>query len=108
MGVIEAVLAWSVPGGTLLMVAAGLWELWRQRRGKNTGTPITAAYVDEFTAIFYGTKRMELDHRQSMSMMREEESDAAPPLGVDLDRGVVRLSGTGSSTGPSTPPSPRP
>lgn len=92
MGAVETVLAWSVPGGTLLMVAVGVFELWRQRRRDKAGTPLTATYINEFTAMFYGTKRMELDHRASMSMMREEESQGGPPpLGVDLDRGTVVL-----------------
>lgn len=74
------------------MVAAGMYELIRQRRRKRVGTPLTATYVNEFTALFYGTKRMELDHRDSMSMMREEDEDGAPPtVGIDLDSGVVRL-----------------
>ena len=91
MGPIETALAWCIPGGTLLMVAAGFYELWRQRRHKNTGTPLTATYINEFTAMFYGTKRMELDHRDSLSMMREEDADGDPPLGVDLDKGTAKI-----------------
>jgi hypothetical protein len=74
------------------MVAAGTYELIRQQRRRRAGTPLTATYINEFTAMFYGTKRMELDHRDSMSMMREEDAEGAPPAtGVDLDNGVVRL-----------------
>ena len=91
MGLFETVLAWCIPGGTLLMVAAGLHELRRQRKGKNTGTPVTATYINEFTAMFYGSKRMELDHRASVSLMRDEEAQGAPPLGIDLDSGTARL-----------------
>jgi uncharacterized protein DUF6191 len=40
----------------------------------------------------HGTKRIELDHRDSQSMMREQDAQGAPPwLSVDLDGGVVRL-----------------
>lgn len=85
-------LAFAIPGGVLLMVAVGVYELARQKRRQRSGAPLTATYVDEYTAMFYGTKRVELDHRDSMSMMRDEEADGAPPgLGVDLDRGVVVL-----------------
>jgi len=110
VGFIETALAWSIPGTTLLMLAAGGFELWRQRRGKTTGTPVTGTYVDEFTAVFYGTKRVELDHRDSISMMREEDAQGAPPLGIDLDSGTAKisLSGTGASTAPTDQPSPRP
>ncbi|WP_189209180.1 DUF6191 domain-containing protein [Actinokineospora fastidiosa] len=91
---VETVLTWAVPGGTLLMVAFGVFELRRQKRRGRAGTPITATYVNEFTAMFYGTKRMELDHRDSMSMMREEDAQGGPPpLGVDLDAGTVVLPG---------------
>lgn len=87
---VQTVLAWSVPGGTLLMVAVGIWELRRQKRRQKAGTPLTATYIDEVTAMLYGTKRMELLHRDSMSMMREEDAQGGPP-GVDLDAGIVRL-----------------
>ena len=77
------------------MVAAGGYELLRQKRRNKAGTPLTATYVNEFTAIFYGTKRTELDHRDSMSMMREEDAESAPPnVAVDLDNGIVRLKQT--------------
>ncbi|MFC5285707.1 DUF6191 domain-containing protein [Actinokineospora guangxiensis] len=88
---VETVLGWSIPGITLAMVAVGLWELRGQKRRGKAGTPLTATYVDEFTAIFYGTKRWELDHRDTQSMMREEDAQGGPPLGVDLDAGTVVL-----------------
>jgi hypothetical protein len=47
------------------------------------------------TLLFYATKQAELDQRQTESMLRDEEAEAAPPRGpVDLDGGVVRLSPT--------------
>jgi hypothetical protein len=89
---VELVLSFSIPGLTVLLVAVGGYELWRQRRRKRPGTPLSATYINEFTAMFYGSKRMELDHRQSMSMLREEDSQGAPPwLRADLDRGTVVL-----------------
>ncbi|WP_222718873.1 DUF6191 domain-containing protein [Actinokineospora xionganensis] len=78
---------WVIPIPVLLLVAYGVYELRTKKRA-----PVSATYVNEFTAIFYGTKRMELDHRDSMSLMREDDAQGAPPgLGVDLDRGVVVL-----------------
>lgn len=78
---------WVIPIPVLLLIAVGIYELRTKKR-----TPISATYINEFTAIFYGTKRTELDHRDSMSLMREDDAQGAPPgLGVDLDRGVVVL-----------------
>ena len=83
---------WSIPVGMILLVVVGIYELWREKRRKRTGKRLFATYVDEYTAIFYGTKRMELNHRDSVEMLREEDAQGAPPrLGVDLDRGVVVL-----------------
>jgi hypothetical protein len=72
------------------MLALGLYET-RKRRARHTGPTMSGTYVDEVTALFYGTKRVELDHRDSWSMMREDDSEGAPPLGVDLDSGTVVL-----------------
>ncbi|PPK65465.1 hypothetical protein CLV40_114117 [Actinokineospora auranticolor] len=92
MDTLETVLTWSIPVSTLTVVAVGVYELRRQKRRDKSGTPVTATYINEFTAMFYGTKRMELDHRDSMSMMRDEEAQGGPPGGNDLDHGIqVRL-----------------
>ncbi|MEV0697270.1 DUF6191 domain-containing protein [Saccharopolyspora sp. NPDC050389] len=92
MDSVEAALLWTIPGSVLLVVAVGGYELLQKRRRKRAGTPLSGAYVDEVTAFLYGTKRMELDHRDSMSMMRDEEAQGAPPgQDVDLDRGIVIL-----------------
>lgn len=83
---------WTIPGITLLMVAVGVYELIRHRRNRDRGTPVTATYVDELTATFYGTKRMELEHRESTSLMAEDQAQGGPPpLGVDLDGGTAVL-----------------
>ncbi|MGH7869623.1 MAG: DUF6191 domain-containing protein, partial [Candidatus Dormibacteraceae bacterium] len=79
MGMVETVLSWSIPGGMVLLVAIGGYELVRDKRRKRAGARLSAIYVNEFTAMFYGTKRMELDHRDSMSVMREEDAQGAPP-----------------------------
>jgi Family of unknown function (DUF6191) len=103
------VLALTGPAAVLLLVIVGAYELLRQRRRKRVGTPLAATYLNEVTAMFYGTKRMELDHRDSMSMMREEDAEGAPPnFGVNLDRGTVVLSrddlGGDVSDGPKAHP----
>jgi hypothetical protein len=84
------VFEWSIPGGTVLLVLVGVYELLREKRRKRTGKRMSATYIDEVTAMFYWTKRMELNHRDSVLMLREEDAQGAPPgLGVDLDRGIV-------------------
>jgi hypothetical protein len=87
----ESWLSLAIPGGVLGLVALGAWELQPRKRRRRPGTPLSATYVNEITALFYGSKRTELDHRDSWSMMREEDAQGGPPLGVDLDRGVVVL-----------------
>lgn len=105
MGTVETILSWSVPGGVLLVVAVGIYELLQQKRRNRTGTPLSTTYINEFTAMFYGTKRRELEHRDSMSLMREEDAQGAPPgHDIDLDRGVVVLRPDDSDSGPQRRP----
>ncbi|HWE91015.1 MAG TPA: DUF6191 domain-containing protein [Pseudonocardiaceae bacterium] len=83
-------LAFSLPAGVLLLVIVGAYETKRRRR--RPGPTLSATYLDEVTAVLYGTKRQELDHRNSWSMLRAEDAQGAPPrLGVDLEHGIVRL-----------------
>jgi hypothetical protein len=89
---VENALLLSGPAIVLLLVVVGAWELIRVKRKKQTGTPLAATFTEEFTAFWYGSKRVELEHRDTMSMMREDEAQGAPPdRDVDLDRGVVTL-----------------
>ncbi|WP_216911279.1 DUF6191 domain-containing protein [Nocardia noduli] len=87
-------LAWMIPGWVLLLVAVAVFEtLTRKRRRRRT--PVAATFTDEFTALFYPTKRMELDHRESISMLRDDHTRAAPPpVTVDLTRSIVTLEPT--------------
>jgi hypothetical protein len=87
----EALLAWSIPGWVMLLMIVALYEALTRKRRKRRN-PVSGTFTDEFTAMFYGTKRMELDHRDSISMLRDEEAQGAPPrLGVDLNRQTVVL-----------------
>ncbi|MFI6779113.1 DUF6191 domain-containing protein [Nocardia sp. NPDC050412] len=84
-------LGWSIPGWVLLLLAVALYEALTRKRRKRR-TPVSGTFTDEFTAMFYATKRMELDHRDSVSMLRDEEAQGAPPgFGVDLDRQTAVL-----------------
>lgn len=86
-----ALVAFAIPGSVLLLVALGWFEVRRRARRGTRGPMLSETYVNEFTALFYGTKRAELDHRDSWSMMRDEQHQAAPPTDVDLDRGTAVL-----------------
>ena len=85
-------LSLGIPGVVLLAVALWVYEVLQQRRGKRRGTPLSTTYVNELTAIFHGTKRVQLNHQASVSLLREQDPQGAPPgLTVDLDRGVAVL-----------------
>ncbi|MCC3328077.1 DUF6191 domain-containing protein [Nocardia abscessus] len=87
-----SVLQWSVPGWVILLMLVAVYELTVNKRRKRRRTPISGTFTDEFTALFHSTKRMELDHRESVSMLRDEQDQGAPPLlGVDLERRTVVL-----------------
>jgi Family of unknown function (DUF6191) len=88
-----AVWVTSIPVVVLLLMLVWLCERawYRARRLREPGTPMSEASFDEFTAFFYGAKRVELDQRATNSMMREDEESGAPPNPVDLDKGVVML-----------------
>nr|WP_033288704.1 DUF6191 domain-containing protein [Amycolatopsis jejuensis] len=82
----------ALPFATLALVAVGVWELRRKRRPSRLKARLSATYLDEVTAFLYGTKRNELEHRDSVEMTLDQDAQGAPPLGnVDLERGVVVL-----------------
>jgi hypothetical protein len=83
-----ALLAFGAPMAALLALA---WLIVRHTTGKRTRRSFTEITVSEYTALFYGTKRRELDHRDEWSMMRDEQAQGAPPGGpaIDLDGGTL-------------------
>jgi hypothetical protein len=85
-----AALVFGVPIAVLLALS---WLIVRHRTRKRTKPSFTEINVNEWTALFYGTKRRELDHRDSWSMMRDEQAQATPPGGpaLDLDRGTMTI-----------------
>jgi hypothetical protein len=106
---VKTVLSFSIPGAVLLLVAVWAYESLMQRRGRRRGTPLSTTYVNEVTAIFHGTKRIELDHRASTSLLREEDPQGAPPgFRVDLDRGIAVVRPDDSGHGTAEPRADRP
>ncbi|WP_460442280.1 DUF6191 domain-containing protein [Amycolatopsis stemonae] len=62
---------------------------------------MSATYLEETTAFLYGTKRRELEHRETMSMLVEQDAEGAPPLrDVDLDAGIARIRPRSGPRGP--------
>jgi len=100
------VFALTLPGLVCLLVLLvalerfGLWAgrrswlPWRRRHTDSAGgspsLPLSGAGFEEVAAMFTGAKRVELEERHSRSMLRQDESDGAPPRPrVDLDAGEI-------------------
>ncbi|MEU6426589.1 DUF6191 domain-containing protein [Microbispora sp. NPDC046973] len=64
-----------------LILLALLERLWRwAAKVRKSGKSISATGFDEFTAAFLSTKRMQLEQRQSETMLRDDQTDGAPPV----------------------------
>ncbi|MCR6488806.1 DUF6191 domain-containing protein [Amycolatopsis sp. OK19-0408] len=82
----------ALPGGVLILLVVAAVELRPRKRGSRFKARLSATYLDETTAFLYGTKRRELEHRETMSMLVETDADGAPPLrDVDLEAGTARI-----------------
>lgn len=82
----------------LLIFVVFLERLWRWASGvKRSGRVVTAPGVEELAAAFQGSKRIELEQRQSELMLRDDETDGAPPSSNRIDltsgRAVIRVNG---------------
>lgn len=87
----------TLPGLACLLVLLaalerlGLWatgQSWLPWRRNRRATPASAAGLDEMTALFYGTKHLELEQRRTELMLRDDADDAAPRrLRLDLGPG---------------------
>ncbi|SFW71236.1 DUF6191 domain-containing protein [Amycolatopsis australiensis] len=82
----------AIPGGVVILLVMAAIELRPRKDGSRLKARLSATYLEETTAFLYGTKRRELEHRETMSMLVERDAEGAPPLrDVDLDRGVARI-----------------
>ncbi|WUH99285.1 DUF6191 domain-containing protein [Spirillospora sp. NBC_00431] len=103
----------TIPGLVIALFAfavldrAGLWAHRRFRlpwRRDETGRPVSAIAVGELDAFFHGTQRHQQDQRRSSLMMRDEESDGAPPrTRIDLDAGTAVVRRPAGSAPPDEP-----
>lgn len=89
----------SIPGLVLGLLAfafldrMGLWANRRFRlpwRRDEVGRPVSAVALDELNVFFQATKRHEIDERRHSLIMRQDETDGAPPQSeVNLDKGTA-------------------
>ncbi|WP_026412418.1 DUF6191 domain-containing protein [Actinomadura oligospora] len=93
----------SVPAFVLGLITFAVLDhlgWWANRRFRlpwrkdDTGRPISAVAVGELGAFFHGTHRHQQDQKASSLMMRDDETDGAPPrtrINLDTGTAVVRL-----------------
>ena len=87
-----ALVAMTVPGLLLALIALGIADLaWsRARRGRLTGTAL--AGFDVLDGLFYPSKVHQQQERQRIELMRDDVDDGAPPFSqIDLESGRARL-----------------
>ncbi|MFE9022095.1 DUF6191 domain-containing protein [Streptomyces sp. NPDC007808] len=67
---------------------------WLRRR---TGRSLSSIAFDEFTAVVNGNKTVELEQRRVELLLRDDESDGAPPRSrIDLTEGTAFIVAPGS------------
>ncbi|MEU4250780.1 DUF6191 domain-containing protein [Amycolatopsis sp. NPDC026612] len=82
----------ALPGGVVILLVMAAVELRPRKNGSRFKARLSSTYLEETTAFLYGTKRRELEHRETMSMLVEQDAEGAPPLrDVDLDAGIARI-----------------
>lgn len=82
----------ALPGGVAILLVMAAIELRPRKDGSRFKARLSSTYLEETTAFLYGTKRRELEHRETMSMLVEQDAEGAPPRrDVDLDAGTARL-----------------
>jgi hypothetical protein len=66
------------------------WIRWRRRQARERRK--ASAWIEEFHALYYSSKRHELEQRGVEMVLRDDEHDGAPPrTGIDLDRGKATI-----------------
>jgi hypothetical protein len=95
----SVLLALSIPGLVWLLVmlaAAEGFSRWLRRRSwlpwhRRPAAPMaTGVGIEELDALFSATKRAEVEARASVSLLRDEQGDGAPPrIAVNLNEGRI-------------------
>ncbi|MDN3460500.1 DUF6191 domain-containing protein [Rhodococcus sp. APC 3903] len=96
-----ALVGLALPALGLLLIGLALIEgglLWLGRRGlvpwfrERSGRSFSATAFDEYTAVFEGSKRIELDHRDEVLMLRNDETSGAPPAASSFEVNGITFS----------------
>lgn len=75
-----------------LFLLAALRKAIRPRKGFGT-RGVGATATEELHALLYPSKRVQLEQRRVMLVLRDDELDGAPKkTGIDLDGGTARFS----------------
>jgi Family of unknown function (DUF6191) len=90
--------AMTIPGLAVALVVLGAVDvvIFRRSGGRlfaraRNPRAVPVAY-DEAAAFFTPSKRIELEQRQSSSLLRQSPDDGAPPrTRIDFDAGTARL-----------------
>jgi len=102
---------WVVAGLLLLVVLDRLavwaesrgWLYWRHRKAATT--PGGSGLLADLIQLFQPGQRHVVEERDRQRISADLQESSAPPLGVDLERGVLRLSKSSRTEPPSlTPP----
>ncbi|MET9519039.1 DUF6191 domain-containing protein [Streptomyces sp. NPDC002994] len=89
----------SFPAFVCLLVSFALVEsAWRWFTGlglipwvrRRTGQSLSSVAFDEFTTVVNGSKSVEVEQRRVELLLRDDESDGAPPRSsIDLTKGTA-------------------
>jgi hypothetical protein len=89
--------ALTLPGVVLMLIALSAVEFVRSRLGRRSlitrreRHALSAGGLDVFSAALAPGREADLEQQRVREMTRQDVADGAPPLGVDLDRGVAYL-----------------
>jgi hypothetical protein len=90
---VGTLVAMTLPALVIALILLGVFELAvSRRRGAKHGTALSGVSFEVLEAAFHPAKHHQIDERQSQSLMRAEQDEAAPPFStVDLATGQARL-----------------
>jgi hypothetical protein len=93
-----ALFALTIPGIAVLLVVLAVVERTASRLRRRSPlahrhrAALSAAGTDVFSAALVPGRAVDLEQRRASELMREDETDGAPPRSrIDLDAGVAHL-----------------
>ncbi|ONH59644.1 hypothetical protein CcI49_17010 [Frankia sp. CcI49] len=79
------------------------WLPWQRRHG---GRGVSTVVLDELEACFYAGKRLQIEQRRTEEILRDDDSEGAPPR-AEPTQAIVRLPVVAVSPGSSGNPDTR-